>query len=105
MLNMEGRVQIVMDVPNDLSFQLASRDASLWLSTGFENDSRIWDAIIELVRLPWNVVLTESVASRFAREVLDHGASALQVQRGHLMVMVRILRPEISHDERYQSSC
>lgn len=62
------------EVQDNLVHSLSDRDAALWIGHDFEDTGEI-DAICQLIRLPWRLVLCESPASGFTR-ALDQTVQA-----------------------------
>jgi hypothetical protein len=57
-------------LPDSFIHKLASRDCALWIGDGFREPDEV-NAIVELLQLPWRLVLCESADAAFAQKVED----------------------------------
>lgn len=89
MVDVEAGLQVVDDLPPDLSFQLTTRDAALWVLGSLDRSAQAIEEMVRLARLPWSVVLVEDTGAQFAKEVTDKTATPMHPRRGHVMVIAQ----------------
>ena len=90
-LRMKKSRLVQQRLPESYIRQIGSRDAALWIGEGFDDPTEI-DAIIDLIQLPWRMVLCESPESRFVQRVesvVQRSDSQFTRARGFLHIVAR----------------
>lgn len=76
-------------LPDNIVAAIASRDAALWVRKGFDENSDEIAQLVELIGLPWRLVLCESSSSELAQVLESQEDSRLEFtqQRGFVYVV------------------